>query len=141
MGSDDRTHAGEIDLEVAGQKVRTKGYRLVDLIWLPMVLGISYTCLTIFQHEASAQQDKAHVAATLAKSNNDIAGALKENSATLAAALKENNANTLQAIRELTIEQRKATDAVREIACLSDPNLKNASNAREFCKRITRDSR
>lgn len=132
---------GELDVEVAGQKVRAKGYRLVDLIWLPMVLGIAYTCLSLFQHEAGAQQDKAQVAATLAKSNSDIANALKENSSTLASALKENNSNTLQAIRELTIEQKKATDAVREIACLSDPNMRNSANAREFCKRITRDSR
>lgn len=133
--------SGELDLEVAGQKVRAKGYRLVDLIWLPMIFGIGYTCMSLYQHDAQAQSDKAQVAQTLQKSNADIAGALKENSSTLAQALKENNANTLQAIRELTIEQRKSTDAVREVACLSDPNLKNSPTARDFCKRMTRDSR
>ena len=29
----------EVDVEVAGQKFRAKNYRLIDLIWLPLVLG------------------------------------------------------------------------------------------------------
>lgn len=130
--------AGELDVSnpVFGS-IRSKGYRLIDLIWLPMILGIAYTCLSLFQHEATAQQDKARIAATLEKSNHDIAGALKESNTAIVQALKESNSNTLQAIRELATEQRRATNAIKEVACLSDPAMKDNRNAREFCKRVS----
>ena len=131
----------EIDLEIAGQHVRTKGYRLVDLIWLPMALGIAYICLTLYQHDSFGQADKATLAKTLTESNQGIATTLRESNAALAEALKSSNAATTQAIRELTIEQRRATDAIREVACLSDPVAKNRADAREFCKRMSRSDR
>lgn len=117
----------EIDVEVAGQHVRAKGYRLVDLIWLPMVLGIAYTCMSLWQHEASAQQDKANLAATLKDSNS-----------TIAQALRESNAKTADAIDRMATEQRRSTSAMREVACLSDPSMKNRTDARDFCRRMAR---
>ena len=120
----------EVDLEVAGQKIRAKGYRLLDLIWLPLVLGVAYTCLTLYNHEATAQQEKQSIAVQLKESNKAMVDALKES-----------NMTTVNAIKELTTEQKKATNAIREVACLADPALKNRSDARDFCKRITRDDR
>lgn len=120
----------EIDLQIAGQHVRTKGYRLLDLIWLPMILGIGYIGLTLQQHDANAKDDKATLAATL-----------KESNANIAQALKENNTNMVNAIKEIATEQRRSTSATKEVACLSDPLMKNRPDAREFCKRMNRDDR
>lgn len=131
----------ELDLEVGGQKVRAKGYRLIDLIWLPMIFGIAYICLTLYQHDASAQKGDTAVAKQLTESNQIISNSLRESNKTMVDALKENNANTVQALRELTLEQRKATSAIKEIACLSDPSMRNRGDAREFCKRMARDDR
>lgn len=127
MSDDDNK---EVDLTVAGQHVRAKGYRLIDLIWLPMVLGVAYISLTIYQHEATAQTEKQAIAAQMKESNKAMVDALKEN-----------NVITVQAIKELTVEQKKATGAIKEVACLNDPALRNRSDARDFCKRITRDDR
>lgn len=120
----------ELDLTIAGQHVRTKGYRLMDLIWLPVFLGVLYSCLLLYQQQAAAATDK-----------KDNATAMKENNATVVNAIKESNQNTLSAIRDLATEQRRSTNAMKEVACLSDPAMRNRSDAREFCKRISRDDR
>ncbi len=127
MAEDD---AKEVDLTVAGQHVRAKGYRLIDLIWLPLVLGVAYICLTLYNHEATAQTEKQAIAAQMKESNK-----------AMVEALKESNVVTVQAIKELTTEQKKSTSAIREVACLNDPALRNRPDARDFCKRLTRDDR
>ena len=127
---DDQTQSREVDFEVAGQKIRAKGYRLIDLIWLPMVFGVGYTALTLYNHEATAQTEKQIIAVQMKESNKAMVDALKES-----------NVITVNAIKELTIEQKKATNAIKEIACLSDPAMKNRQDAREFCKRMSRDDR
>ena len=126
MGEDDK----EVEAEIAGQKFRAKNYRLIDLIWLPLVLGVAYIALTLYQHEASAQSEKAMIANTLKESNH-----------TIAEALKESNKVTAEAIKQNTQEIRRATSKLTEIACISDPAMKNRQDAREFCKRISRDDR
>lgn len=126
MGDSDQ----ELDVKIAGQEVRTKGYRLTDLIWLPMGLGIAYACMSLYNHEATAQSDKAMLANTLKESNGQIAQALKES-----------NLRTAEAIERMAVEQKRATSAMREVACLSDPVMRNRSDAREFCKRMARDDR
>lgn len=118
----------ELDVSIAGQSVRAKGYRLVDLIWLPLVLGTAYTCFMMYQHDAAARDDKATLAATLRESN-----------AAIATALKENNANVVGALKDLATEQRRSTKAMKETACLLDPAIKNRGDGREFCKRMVRD--
>jgi hypothetical protein len=55
--------------------------------------------------------------------------------------LKESNSHTVEALKAMTVEQKKSTSAIREIACLNDPVMKNRSDAREFCKRMARDDR
>lgn len=113
-----------------GLKARAKGYRLIDLIWLPMVLGIGWLVMVQISHAADTKEEKAAIAKALTESNTTIANALKES-----------NAMTVQAIKDLATEQRRSTDAIREIACLSDPAIRNRGDAREFCKRMSRDSR
>lgn len=122
---------GELEVDgPGGLKARAKGYRLIDLIWLPMVLGVGYLIMIHQGHAADTKEDKAAIAKALTESNTTIANALKES-----------NAATVNAINGLMLEQRKSTDAIREIACLSDPAMRNRGDAREFCKRMSRDSR
>lgn len=130
MPGDEAAAQPELDVKAFGAEARTKGYRLMDLVWLPMVLGIAWLIMTHISHAADTKDEKAALARALTESN-----------ATIAATLKESNAATVQAIREMAAEQRKSTDAIREIACLSDPAIKNRGDAREFCKRMSRDSR
>lgn len=124
-------NTGEIEVDgPGGLKARARGYRLQDLLLVPMVIGIGYLVMIHAGHAADTKEEKAAIAKALTESNTTIANALKES-----------NATTVQAIRELATEQRKSTDAIREIACLSDPAMRNRTDAREFCKRMSRDSR
>lgn len=120
----------EIDVTVAGQHIRAKGYRLLDVIWLPVALGVGYTGMTMYNHSAEAKDEKAALARTLKESNENTARVLKESSA-----------NTVEAIKAMAVEQRKATNVLREMSCLLDPAMKGRSDAREFCKRMSRDDR
>lgn len=118
----------ELDLEVGGQKVRARGYRLLDLVWLPMIGMLAWLVITANQHESAAQTYRT----TSVLSD-------KENAKALVDALKENNANTVAAIRELTVEQRRSTSAMKEVACIVDPAMQRRTDAREFCKRMQGD--
>ena len=120
--------AKELDLTVAGQHVRAKGYRLIDLIWLPMVLALAWICLTLYQHEAGAQNGAKTVADALEKSNANVARVLKEASD-----------QHSESIKVMAIEQKKATSVLQEMTCLLDPAMKGRADARDFCKRMTRD--
>lgn len=104
----------EIDAEIAGQKLRARGYRLIDLVWLPMVLAMGWQIVTQQAHTAEAKEDK------LADRQ----------------ALKDANKAVVEALKELVAEQRRSTTAAREVACLSDPTMKNRADARDFCKRV-----
>ena len=120
----------EIEATIAGQSVRAKGYRLIDLIWLPLVLGVGYTAMTVYNHSVEAKDEKVKIAKTLKESNESVAQALKDS-----------NDNTAAAIKAMAMEQRKATNVLREMSCLLDPSMKNRPDARDFCKRITREDR
>lgn len=122
---------GELDVSnpVLGS-IRAKGYRLSDLLWPLVIVGLGYTSLTLYNHSVEAKDEK-----------EAIAKSLKESHAQTAQALKESNANTAEAIRQMATEQKKATNVLREMSCLLDPQVVRRSDAREFCKRITRDER
>jgi len=137
MSEQQKSEAGELDLEVAGQKIRTRGYRLVDLAWLPLLLLVAYIASMLYQHEAHSQAD---VKASVDASTN-VVNAMKESNKALVEALKESNQNTLGAIKELAAEQRKSTAAMRETACLLDPAIKDRRDGREFCKRMVSGER
>ncbi len=120
----------EIDATIAGQHVRAKGYRLADLAWPLLVVGVGYISLTLFNHEATAQQERQAVAQSL-----------KESNAAIAVVLRESNQATVKALEAVVAEVKKSTAAIRESNCLLDPAIKNRQDGREFCKRITRDDR
>lgn len=122
--------AKELDLTIAGQHVRTKGYRLLDLIWLPMVLGIAWICMTLYTHQTEAQ--------TIA---NKVADVLEKSNANIARVLKESGDQHAQAVKEMAIEQKKATAVLQEMTCLLDPALKNRPDARQICERLVRNHR
>lgn len=122
--------AAEIDAEIAGQKLRAKGYRLVDLVWLPLMIAVAYTANGMYEHRAEAKDDAAKIATTLKDSNQNVA-----------AALKDNNTSLTETLRAMTSEQKKGNAVMREMVCLSDPLMKNRGDAREFCKRMSRDDR
>ena len=115
----------EIDATIAGQHIRAKGYRLMDLLWIAIFCGVGWY---VYQVNAQAQADKQSVATSVKEANMAVVQALKES-----------NANTVEAIKMLTMEQKKSTSAMRETACLLDPAMKNKADARDFCKRMTRN--
>ena len=126
MGEDEN----DVDLEVAGQKFRAKNYRLIDLIWLPMVLSLGWICMTLYTHQVDAQATAKTVADVLEKSNANIAKVLKE--------AGDQHAD---AVKQVLVEGKKQTRILTEMACLADPAMKNRGDAREFCKRMSRDDR
>ena len=115
----------EVDVEIAGQKVRAKGYRLMDLLWIIVVAGAGYY---LYQHDAAAQAEK-----------QNISQSVKEANVAVVQAIRENNTATVEAIQAMTTELKKASSAQRETACLLDPAIKNKPDARDFCKRMTRN--
>lgn len=132
----------DVSLKVAGQEVNVKNIKSLNTIaTVATLFAVCLLGMFLYFHEAGAQQDKAVVAKTLEKSNSDIASALKESNRAIVDAIKETNASTVQALREFSVEQRKATRAMAEVACLNDPAIRNQPNAREFCRRRAGDDR
>lgn len=127
MGSEENTAGTDLSLKIAGNEASMKNVKSMNTIAtvatmvLVCVLGVF-----LYYHEVAAQQDKATLAKTLSESNGIVAKALEQSNKTMTEALKE-----------LTIEQRRSTSAMKEIACLSDPAMKNRPDARDFCKRIS----
>lgn len=109
--------------KVSGQNLNTI-FTVFGFIILVLVAWV------LWSHHADAKDNEKNFAVVLKESNKVIADALKENNATI-----------VRTLDKMTEEQRKSTDAIREIACLSDPAMRNRQDARDFCKRISRDSR
>ena len=141
MGDPEKGGA-DIGLKLAGQEVNIRNVKSLNTIaTMATLILVSALGVGGYFHEATAQAERAANHVERIKINADIAGALKESNNAVVQALRENNTNTLKAIESLTYEQRKAASAMREIACLSDPAIKNQTNARDFCKRMSRDDR
>ena len=102
-----------------GVSLRAKGYRLVDLLFIIGALGLIWGAWELKTHAG----DAARQGDAIVKSINDA------------------NAAPVKALQELAAEQKKSTNAMREIACLSDPAMRNRADARDFCKRMSRDER
>ena len=127
----DASQVGEIDLRgPAGLGLRTKGYRLMDIAWIILGAAVIWGAWEQKSHAG----DSAQQSAAIVKAINDANMAVVQS-------LKESNAHTVEALKAMTIEQKKSTAAIREIACLNDPVMRNRADAREFCKRISRDDR
>ncbi len=124
-----QTHDSELSLTgPGGLGARAKGYRLIDLIWLPMLLGIGYIALTLYNHQVEAKDEKVTIANTL-----------KESNANIAAALKESQADVAKSMREIAEQQRRANEIGREQTCLLTLPPDRRTNAGDFCKRLSRE--
>lgn len=128
MGSDDRQSVEASNPILGSLKVSGATVNTIFTVFTFMVsLGGLFF---ITQHYVEAKDNE--------KSNATIA---KENNKALTDTLKESNAAFVRAIEALTIEQRRATVAAKEIACLNDPVMRNRADARDFCKRLVGDGR
>ena len=111
-----------------GLGIRAKGYRLMDLGMIIMSLGFAWGAWELKAHAGDSERQTT----AIVKSINDANTAMVQS-------LKESNSATVKALQEMTKEQKHGTAAMREIACLTDPTMRNRQDAREFCRRISRD--
>lgn len=121
----------------AGLGVRAKGYRLVDLLFIIGALGLVWGAWELKAHAGDSEKRDAAIVQSIKEGNAAFVQALKE----AGTQAKESNSATVKALQDVTTEQKKSTSAMREIACLSDPAMKNRPDAREFCRRMARDER
>lgn len=122
----EETQTGEVGLTgPGGIGLRAKGYRLMDIAWVVLAAAVIYGAWELKAHAG----DSAHQSAAIVKSINEANAAVVNS-------MKESNAATVKALQDMTTEQRKANATMREIACLSDPAVKNRTDAREFCRRM-----
>ena len=123
----------EAELQVSNPvlgSIRTKGYRIVDLLFVIGALGLVWGAWELKAHAGDSATQSAAIVKAVTESNNAIVQALKEQQAVA----KESNAATVRVLERLTAAQREAN-------CLLDPLMKNRADAREFCKRMARDDR
>ncbi len=127
----EQENGADVALKIAGQEVNLRNVKSLNTIaTVCTLLGVCIIGVYLHFHEVNAQTEKAQVAATLQKSNVDIAAILKE----ATQAQREQGQAIVKALER--VERRAA-----EVACLSDPTMKNRNDAREFCRRMSRDDR
>jgi len=117
--------SGEVEIKgPAGLGLRTKGYRLMDIAWIAIAAGMIWSAWELKAHAGDSERQSAAIVKSINEAN-----------AAVVQSLKESNAATVKALEEMAKEQRRANATMREIACLSDPAMKNRPDAREFCRR------
>lgn len=142
MSDQEEKSGADLGIKVPGGEVNIKNVKSLNTIaTVTTMVMVGMLAVFLYYHEVNAQQDKAQVATTLQKSNTDIAGILKEanqaqreQNAALVKAINDSNERTVNAISKLTSKSS-------EIACLSDPAMRNRVDARDLCKRLSRDDR
>jgi hypothetical protein len=134
----EETQAGELELKgPAGVGVRYKGYRLMDIAWVIVGGGVIWGAWELKAHAGDSEKQSAAIVKSINDANAAMVQSLKESTQSL----RESNAHTVKALQDLTAEQRRATNAIREVACLNDPALKNNPNASAICKRLVGNER
>ena len=124
-------NGADVALKVAGQELNIRNVKSLNTVaTLITMFAVCIIGVYIHFHEANAQSEKVQVAETLRKSNADIANILKE-----ANAIQKEQAQAI--VKALEKVERRAA----EVACLSDPSMKNRQDARDFCRRMAMDSR
>ena len=111
----------ELDVTVAGQHVRAKGYRLGDLIALGAVCLMGYGVYALAQHKTETEQTMQ----------------------SLTAAIKESSKAQVEAINRFVDEQKKANEKANEHAAITNcllalPPDKRNREASDLCNRIVR---
>ena len=137
MGEEEKTGA-DLGIKVMGNEINVKNLKSVNTIaTVTTLVLVAVFGVFLYFHEVNAQQEKAHIAGVLQQSNSIVAEALKQSNKAVTDALKE----LAQEQRNAIVEQKRSTNAIKEVACLSDPAMKNRNDARDFCKRMSRDDR
>lgn len=138
----DEVGGADIGVKIAGQEINVRNVKslntIATIVTMIIVVGLG---VGFYFHEANAQQDKARLAGTLEKSNSTIAEALREQNKMV----EESNKAVVKAITDSNDKMvsaiNKLTSRSAEIACLSDPAMKNRVDARDVCRRLSRDDR
>lgn len=126
-----RAEDQEVEIAAGDKKIKIRGSDiLTTVIGMVMAAGMAAVGFMIFDHRAEAKDGAA-----------EIAKALKESNFRIAEALKENNKAIMESIDRLTVEQRRATEAVKEGNCLLSLPQDRRTNASDICKRTARDLR
>lgn len=121
----------DLNLKFAGQEVNLRNVKSLNTIaTLVTMLLVGTLGVFLYFHEVNAQHDKSTLASTLQQSN-----------AIVADSLRQSNKAMTDALKELAAEQRRSTNAMKEVACLNDPAMRNRADARDFCRRMARDER
>ena len=107
------------ELEVSGPGglgVRTKGYRLMDLVCLASAFGVGYISMMVYNHDANAAKE----------------------STAIVQALKADRQETIAAIKENTRAMREQVGAQRVANCLASLTTQQRSQPQmlEFCKSL-----
>ena len=65
---------GELDVTAGptGVGVRTKGYRIYDLVCLASAFGVGYICLMVYNHDASAAKESTAIVQAVKENTNVI---------------------------------------------------------------------
>lgn len=104
---------GELDVTAGptGVGVKTKGYRLLDIVCLASAFGVGYICLALYNHDASGAQQ-----------NQITTAAIKEQTS---------------AVKEANATNKALVQAMQEANCIArlTPQQKTPDNI-EFCRRI-----
>ena len=130
MSEENKTGA-DLGIKVMGNELNVKNVKSLNTIaTVTTMMLVAMLGVFLYFHEVQAREDKATLAGTLQQSNNITAEALKQS-----------NKAITEALKELATEQRRSTNAMKEVACLNDPAMRNRGDARDFCKRIARDDR
>lgn len=68
------SETGELDVTAGptGVGVRTKGYRLMDMVCLASAFGVGYICLMVYNHDASAAKENMAVVQAVKENTNVI---------------------------------------------------------------------
>ena len=103
---------------------RAKGYRLMDIATVLLAVCFMYGAIEIRAHASDSEKQGAAIVKAITEANVPVVKAIER----LADEQRQSN-----------VEQKRITATMKEIACLNDPAMRNRPDARDVCKRLTRD--
>lgn len=127
MNNDDDTELTVSGLGLEGS-LRTKRYRLMDVVCLLSAFGIAVLCVFSYTHTIDARDAKQIITVDLKESNAKIATALSQRDEAFA-----------QALERMAVEQKKSNQFLRELTCLMAQPPDKRPTSSDFCKRLVRD--
>lgn len=123
----DETSSGEIAVTgPAGVGVRAKGYRIMDVAWVLIAIGMAWGAWELKAHAGDSERQSAAIVKSINEASDRMVKAIEK----MAEEQKSTNA-----------EIRQVKHAQRETNCLQDPAMRNRPDARSICKRLSGDER